>query len=121
LYHFRQRHFRGILPSRQPKDGKGEEVQEVKQERHLEKSDISRTTPLIGEMWAKERIPRYSAQYMLSGVGSCWSRGHAFSNQTVRMETDGTSEPALLQVDPGLTHSVQILFRSFEESASQIR
>jgi hypothetical protein len=78
-------------------------------------------TPLIGEMWAKERISRYSAQYMLSDVGSCWSRGHAFSNQTVRMETDGTSEPALLQVDPGLTHSVQILFRSFEESASQIR
>jgi hypothetical protein len=42
-------------------------------------------------------------------------------NQTVRMRADGTSEPALLQVDPGLTHSVQILFRSFEESASQIR
>jgi hypothetical protein len=50
-------------------------------------------------MWAKkERISRYSVQYMLSDVAMLDPVRVVVMlspNQTVRIETDGTSEPAL--------------------------
>jgi hypothetical protein len=73
-------------------------------------------------MWEEEdRISRYSVQYMLSDVGSCWSRGHAFSQSDGEDEgrrhkracaAAGRSGPNTFRADPFLDPLRRVLAKS---------